>query len=227
MKEAFMKLKRIISTALTAATVFGATAISGITADEPVAFAQNENVISVYDAEKGYYKGMPLGMTAEEFLGEFAEGHTLKNAKGGDADPAKPIGTDYTLCFGEESRPLVIYGDVNRDAKFNLSDVSSILKHIAKWSMDINLDASDVTLDTKVNLADVSLMLKYIASGTLSAALCHGNMTSQRWMHLLRTVLLIFGSTTVPSRSTRPMPCPMTSTHLICTWRRMSTRDAT
>ena len=163
MKEAFMKLKRIISTALAAATVFGVTAISGITADEPAAFAQNENVISVYDAEKGYYKGMPLGMSAEEFLGEFAEGHTLKNAKGGDADPAKPIGTDYTLCFGEESRPLVIYGDVNRDAKLNLSDVASMLKHIAKWSMDINLNAGDVTLDSKVNLADVSLMLKYIA----------------------------------------------------------------
>jgi len=54
-------------------------------------------------------------------------------------------------------------GDVNGDTKVTLADVSLMLKHIAKWSVELNLDAADVTGDGKVNLADVSLMLKYIA----------------------------------------------------------------
>ena len=55
-------------------------------------------------------------------------------------------------------------GDVNVDEKINLSDVSLMLKHIAKWSdLTIDLNRADVTNDDKVNLSDVSVILKYIA----------------------------------------------------------------
>lgn len=55
-------------------------------------------------------------------------------------------------------------GDVNADNKINLSDVSLILKYIAKWSnLNIKLSSADVTSDGKVNLSDVSVILKYIA----------------------------------------------------------------
>lgn len=55
-------------------------------------------------------------------------------------------------------------GDANSDGKINLSDVSLILQHIAKWSdLTIDLNRADVTNDDKVNLSDVSLVLQYIA----------------------------------------------------------------
>lgn len=159
-----MKAKKLLSALLATATLAGVMTMGNVSAaDDAPPFTQKDNVISVYDADKGFYKGMPAGMTAGEFLSEFTEGHTLKNAKGEEADPAKAIGTDYTLCYGEESRKLIIYGDVNRDAKLNLGDASAMLKYIAKWESDISLDASDVTLDSKVNLGDVSVMLKYLA----------------------------------------------------------------
>ncbi len=54
-------------------------------------------------------------------------------------------------------------GDATDDGKVNIADVSLILKHIAKWDVDLNTDNADVTDDGKINLADVSLLLKHIA----------------------------------------------------------------
>lgn len=67
----------------------------------------------------------------------------------------------FPICESEvvDSTP----GDVNRDTKINLADVSLMLKYIAKWDVELDLVAADVNDDTKVNLGDVSLMLKYIA----------------------------------------------------------------
>ena len=55
-------------------------------------------------------------------------------------------------------------GDANGDGKVTISDVSSLLKYIAKWD-NVPLDPAsiDPNADSKVNLADVSLLLKYIA----------------------------------------------------------------
>ena len=54
-------------------------------------------------------------------------------------------------------------GDVNTNTIINLSDVSLLLKYIAKWDVEINHDLSDVNDDGKINLSDASLILKYIA----------------------------------------------------------------
>ena len=54
-------------------------------------------------------------------------------------------------------------GDVNRDTKINLDDITLLLKHIAKWDVEIDTEAADVNDDGKINLDDVTLMLKYIA----------------------------------------------------------------
>lgn len=56
-----------------------------------------------------------------------------------------------------------IYGDITGDEKINLTDVSTILKYIAKWDIEMNTEAADVNCDSKVNLTDVSTILKYIA----------------------------------------------------------------
>lgn len=67
-----------------------------------------------------------------------------------------------TVC-GEKDPTAIIYGDANGDGKVNLSDVSALLKYIAKWDIEIDTKAADVNRDEKINLSDVSLILKYIA----------------------------------------------------------------
>ena len=54
-------------------------------------------------------------------------------------------------------------GDVNRDTNIDLFDVTLMLKHIAKWNVEMDTDAADVNDDTDISLADVTLMMKYIA----------------------------------------------------------------
>lgn len=69
---------------------------------------------------------------------------------------------DYDIPYkliGNISTP----GDATGDGNINLSDVSLILKSIAKWDVTLDIDAADVTGDGNVNLSDVSLILKYIA----------------------------------------------------------------
>ena len=76
------------------------------------------------------------------------------------------MGENSSMMFYYEfptCEPDSVPGDVNRDTKINLADVSLMLKYIAKWNVELDLDAADVTGDSKVNLGDVSLMLKYIA----------------------------------------------------------------
>ena len=54
-------------------------------------------------------------------------------------------------------------GDANGDGKCNLSDVSLLMKAIAKWSVSLNRVSADVNSDGKLSLADASMILKYIA----------------------------------------------------------------
>lgn len=61
-----------------------------------------------------------------------------------------------------EEKPVIL-GDANDDGKVNLSDVSTLLKYIAKWDIETDTKAADVNLDEKINLNDVSLILKYVA----------------------------------------------------------------
>ena len=58
---------------------------------------------------------------------------------------------------------LDLSGDANTDRVVNLSDVTVILKYIAKWDVELNTYVCDVNNDGAVNLADVTQMLKYIA----------------------------------------------------------------
>lgn len=53
-------------------------------------------------------------------------------------------------------------GDANGDGQINLSDVVTILRHIAAWDIEID-PLADFDEDGGINLRDVSLVLKYIA----------------------------------------------------------------
>jgi len=56
-----------------------------------------------------------------------------------------------------------MYGDANGDGKIALSDASLVLKHIAKWDVEIDEASGDANGDGKIALSDASLILKYIA----------------------------------------------------------------
>lgn len=59
-------------------------------------------------------------------------------------------------------------GDANGDGKINLTDVATIMRHVAAWNVEID-PLADFNEDGKINLSDVSLVLKYIAQWNVSA----------------------------------------------------------
>ena len=76
---------------------------------------------------------------------------------------------EYTFYpVWKENEIDVLKGDANGDGKVSIADVSIILKYIAKWDVNIVVDAANVTGDEKVNVADVSLILKYITKWDVS-----------------------------------------------------------
>ncbi len=81
--------------------------------------------------------------------------HTAVNAEG----------KTVVMCdfCGTEEEVSATYGDVDDNGKINLSDVSIMLKKIAKWDVTLNDVAADVDCNGKLNLSDVSLVLKHIA----------------------------------------------------------------
>ena len=54
-------------------------------------------------------------------------------------------------------------GDANMDGKISLMDVNRIIRHLASWSVEINLDNADYDANGKVNLIDVSKLIKLLA----------------------------------------------------------------
>ena len=110
-----------------------------------------------------------------------ATAHAHKNPDGSDAYgedyvAVKPttnsvgyIGKDCSLCgdtWKHTEIPMleIMWGDNNMDGKINLTDVSVLLKHIAKYkNLYISLDNADVTHDGRINTLDASKLLKYIA----------------------------------------------------------------
>ncbi|MBE6708761.1 MAG: hypothetical protein E7578_05920 [Ruminococcaceae bacterium] len=65
--------------------------------------------------------------------------------------------------YSDNHDSVIREGDVNRDGKVNLTDVSLMLKYIAKWDVTIIYYIADINGDDKVNLNDVTLVLQKIA----------------------------------------------------------------
>ena len=159
-----MRKEKLLSLALAAACTAGIFTFGGTaTTEEAVPFLQKDNVISVYDEEGGFYKGMAAGTVVSELLDEFEGALTVKNTAGESVADDAVLATDYTLWDGDASRKILIYGDTNRDGKVNISDVTAMMKSIADWGNDLNETAADVTLDGSLDLTDVTHMLKYLA----------------------------------------------------------------
>ena len=65
--------------------------------------------------------------------------------------------------FGNEEN--VLLGDADENGKVNLKDINRIIRHLAGWTVDINLTNADYDQNGKVNLVDVSKMIKDNAAG--------------------------------------------------------------
>ncbi len=67
-----------------------------------------------------------------------------------------------SIIFTPSSAAPAWNGDANGDGQITLTDVSTILKHIAKWDVDID-PIADFDTNGKINLNDAAMVLKHIA----------------------------------------------------------------
>ena len=102
-------------------------------------------------------------ITVGELKTNFAGSVTVASPEGEAKEDEKAVATDDVVSTENDSAKAIIWGDVDRNGKTNMRDVSSMMKYIAEWEPDISETAADVQRDGKVNLADVSKYLKYLA----------------------------------------------------------------
>ena len=142
-------MKKLLTLVLTAAMLL--SSIPAVFA-ESLTLAEGSHL--VLDPESKYVNGIDGTIT----VGELKANFTGNVSVAGKADDAA-VATDDVI--GDYK--ALIYGDVNRDGKINLADVSGILQSVAGWNTDVNTDAADVDKTGKLNLADITKVLKYIA----------------------------------------------------------------
>ncbi len=95
------------------------------------------------------------GETAPK-IGEFAFDLT-------DVSVLYPVGgTGYGSITDVYTEPYLA-GDANGDGKRNVSDVTLLLKHIAKWNVSLNKISTDTNGDGKLNVTDATNIMKFIA----------------------------------------------------------------
>lgn len=78
--------------------------------------------------------------------------------------PYGGTGYDYTDIYSEAYTP----GDADGNGACNISDVSLLLKYVAKWDVTLQKISADVVPDGIINLSDVTATLKYIAKWNIS-----------------------------------------------------------
>ncbi|MBE6709431.1 MAG: DUF4091 domain-containing protein [Ruminococcaceae bacterium] len=160
-------MKKLSCLVLTAAMLFCSAA--GLSAPSSAENAVNELVpIKRYgialDRENEIITGIPGTVTAPELCDMFVDpNNAVSVSYNGSTLMTEPVPTGAVLTNNSESFTVIIYGDVNSDAKVNLSDVAVILKKVAKWDVSPNEFASDVNVDGKTNLSDVAMILQKIA----------------------------------------------------------------
>ena len=146
-------MKKLFSLML-AALMLTTSVMPAFAEDAPAGLTLAEGSHLRLDAEKMYVDGIDGTITVGELKANFA-GDVSVAGKTDDA----AVATDDVI--GDYK--ALIYGDVNRDGKINLSDVSGTLQIIANWAVDVNEDAGDVDKNGSVNLTDVTKLLKSIA----------------------------------------------------------------
>lgn len=110
-----------------------------------------------------YITGICGTINADSLRQEFAHDVTLTSPDGKMLSGETLIPSDTSVSYGDASMKVLIYGDVDRNGRMNLTDAASMLKFISKWKIDVCDTAIDLNWDEKRNLTDVSLLLKRLA----------------------------------------------------------------
>ena len=145
-------MKKLLAFAL--AMLMLASGAASVFADETPAGLTLADGSHLVLTDNGYVDGIDGTITVGKLKANFAGDVSVA----GKADDAY-VATDDVI--GDYK--ALIYGDVNRDGKVNLSDVAAVLQIIANWDVNVNSDAADVDKSGGVNLVDVTKMLKKIA----------------------------------------------------------------
>lgn len=156
-------MKKLLTLLLTAATVFTCTA--AVFADDVDRLTLIEGSPLVLDRESGYIERID-GETDVYELALHFDGHiSVLGSNGETKDVSEPVASDDVVVCGGDSLKALIYGDVDRNGKINLSDLLAMLKHLSGWGVDICLPAANVayTAEGKVDLEDAVKLLRSIA----------------------------------------------------------------
>ncbi len=156
-------MKKVISCiiAVVILTSLLVSASIGISADERLKLSPDSNLTFIRG--NVYITGICGTITADSLLRQFDGTVTLTSPKGEALTSNTPVPSDTTVSNGFESVKVLIYGDIDRNGKLSVSDVTAMLKYIAKWDSDICEEAIDLNWDNKRNVSDVTLLLKKIA----------------------------------------------------------------
>ena len=108
------------------------------------------------------YEAVVKGNSASYSITDVAPGtYTMKVMKNNH------VAQEYTVNIdsADTVQDIILYlrGDANMDGKISLMDVNRIIRHLASWSVEINLDNADYDANGKVNLIDVSKLIKLLA----------------------------------------------------------------
>jgi len=112
----------------------------------------------------GYIRGVWGTPTVSSFKSHFEdEDVEVRDHEGNVLSQSAKVSSDSVAVVGNDSMPIIIYGDVDRNAAINLADVSNVLKSTAMWEVDICKAAADLSLNGKCDLTDAAILLKKIA----------------------------------------------------------------
>ena len=157
-------MKKFLTLALAAVMLFTALP-AAFAVDTSKTLALDSSSALKVNAETGYIENMPEIMTVSELLTNFRDKKdiTVTDAKGNALKSTDEVGTDAVISCGDSSVKTLVYGDVNRDCKINMKDISSMIRLLASYDVDIVEAAMDVNFDQNRNMKDISAMIRYLA----------------------------------------------------------------
>ncbi|MBQ7828462.1 MAG: dockerin type I repeat-containing protein, partial [Clostridia bacterium] len=155
-------MKKLISCLSAVAVLITATAIAPATtaADLPVLKADS---VLMMTRDGSAVCGTNGVITAADLAAEFDEIVAVKDPAGNVIDGETKVPTGSTVSTEGGSVGVLVSGDASMDGSINLTDVSTMLKQIAGWTVTVDTAAADVDNTGKINLSDVSTVLKFIA----------------------------------------------------------------
>ncbi len=165
-------MKKIISLVIALAAVLSAASLTAFAADVPHISYKPDTGVSV-NMYTGYVGGFPAGTTADGLTDMMKGPAEVTYKRGDDAiSGSEVLHSGDTVTLGDLTLTLALMGDANNDGKINVSDVTLMLKYIAKWqeAEGMNPVYADANADGKVNVSDATLVLKLLAKWDVELA---------------------------------------------------------